>query len=84
MTCALEGAARAAERVREGIEALVVDNDDGERIPVTASVGVATLEGRDTLETLTDRADRAMYLAKTSGRNQVAVDSTRGTAVAAA
>ena len=41
------------------------------RIPVTASLGVATFRRGDTTEAMVDRADRAMYEAKSNGRNRV-------------
>lgn len=40
---------------------------------VTLSVGVAAAGPSDTLETLLDRADQAMYAGKRSGRNRVTV-----------
>ena len=43
---------------------------EGETIPITASLGVATFQQGDTLESLVDRADRAMYASKTAGRNR--------------
>ena len=67
----LSGAAVAAERVRAALEGMQVHNDDGERVPVTASFGVATLRIDGELDALIDRADRAMYQAKTCGRNRV-------------
>jgi two-component system cell cycle response regulator len=62
-----------AERVRLSIEELDVRDADGSRIPVTASVGLACYQRGDSLEVLVDRADRAMYGAKTGGRNRVVV-----------
>ncbi len=38
---------------------------------VTASFGVATYKGAETLEAFIDRADSAMYQAKKSGKNCV-------------
>lgn len=67
------GARVVAERLRESIAALDIRDGAGERISITASFGVATLLPADTLSTLVDRADRAMYAAKTAGRNRVAV-----------
>ena len=61
----------AAERIRMAIEAMVITNDKGERIPVTASIGAATWRNGETLEALIDRADRAMYASKSAGRNRV-------------
>jgi two-component system cell cycle response regulator len=69
----IEGARVAAERVRQAVEALVVESA-GKQIPVTVSVGGATFRQGETLDALTDRADRAMYSAKVAGRNRVAID----------
>lgn len=45
---------------------------DQQRIPITVSLGVASLRGNITLDELCRESDRAMYLAKRSGRNRVA------------
>lgn len=58
------------ERLRSAVEQLVVNYEET-RIPVTASVGLATARLADTLESLIDRADRAMYAAKVQGRNRL-------------
>jgi two-component system, cell cycle response regulator len=71
-----DGGLIAAERIRAAIAVMQVKDTSGELIPVTASIGVASCEGDErpeTLESLIDRADRAMYVAKTSGRNRVSV-----------
>jgi two-component system cell cycle response regulator len=65
------GSLIAAERLRMAIEAMVVTDDKGVRIPVTASIGAATWRNGESLEALIDRADRAMYASKTAGRNRV-------------
>ena len=65
-----EGAAIAAERLRAEIEALVIDFE-GSRIPVTASIGLTSFLQNESLAELVDRADRAMYRSKSSGRNRV-------------
>lgn len=67
----LEPACLAAERLRAVIERLVVPTPEGVTVPATASLGVATYTNGDTLESLIDRADRAMYAAKSAGRNRV-------------
>jgi diguanylate cyclase (GGDEF)-like protein len=71
----LEGAELVAERIREQLEAAKIHDGSEELIPVTASFGVATYAGSETLEQVIDRADRAMYLAKSGGRNRVVTDS---------
>jgi diguanylate cyclase (GGDEF)-like protein len=71
----LDDAARVAERLRQHIAALSLDDARGERLGVTASIGVAEqLPGED-LQALIDRADRAMYSAKSQGRDRVVVSS---------
>ncbi len=67
------GGAAVAERVRQSIEALEILDKDGSRIPVTISVGLATLGDAESVDHLIDRADRAMYAAKAAGRNRVVV-----------
>lgn len=67
-------AVAAAERIREAIAAVDVRVDNGDRIPVTASLGVAVLEGDKMMETaegLLHAADEALYAAKAGGRNRV-------------
>jgi two-component system cell cycle response regulator len=69
----LDGARIAAERLREAIEGVSVADDCGERIAVTASIGVAFWTPGEALESLVSRADQAMYSSKAAGRNQVTV-----------
>jgi diguanylate cyclase (GGDEF)-like protein/PAS domain S-box-containing protein len=66
----LEGAVVAAERLRAYIEEMVVDD-----LKVTISIGVATvpLMNAKTAAELIEAADKAMYIAKDAGRNQVKV-----------
>jgi two-component system cell cycle response regulator len=72
-----DGALIAAERLRAAIEALIIEDDEQLLIPVTASIGLAELRPDETLEQLVARADRAMYLAKSAGRNRVQVSEPR-------
>jgi diguanylate cyclase (GGDEF)-like protein len=69
---------RIAERVRAHIARLPIDSPTGERVQVTASIGVAALDAGSSRE-LTDllaAADAALYRAKASGRDQVQMIST--------
>jgi diguanylate cyclase (GGDEF)-like protein len=61
----LAGAQRFAERLRRTIEAHSV----GE-MHTTASCGVATMLPEDSVEELLGAADRALYMAKSNGRNR--------------
>ena len=62
-------ALRRAERLREAIGARPLVGD----YTVTVSCGVAVYRLGDTLEHLIQRADKALYRAKRSGRNRVEV-----------
>jgi diguanylate cyclase (GGDEF)-like protein len=67
-----DGAACLAERCRKQIAGLQLPADQGV-IQVTASFGVADARGASSSQDLIDRADAALYEAKTAGRNQVEV-----------
>jgi diguanylate cyclase (GGDEF)-like protein len=64
-----------AERLRAGFEQLAVPGDP-QAPAITATIGVAEWNGREDLEALISRADRALYEGKAAGRNQVRVDRT--------
>ncbi|MEW5722527.1 MAG: diguanylate cyclase [Thermodesulfobacteriota bacterium] len=66
----LPGATMLAERLRKTI-ASTTFTVKGKSIPVTISAGVALLRPHQNMEQLIDRADKAMYLAKSRGKNQV-------------
>jgi diguanylate cyclase (GGDEF)-like protein len=68
-----EGAAIAAERIRRALHALGLRHEGRTLVPVTASIGVAQWRAGDTVETLVERADAAMYAAKREGRDRVVV-----------
>jgi len=67
-------AAILAERIRVRVEAMHVEQD-GDRVAVTVSVGVAGVEEGDeaTPQRLITKADEALYTAKRTGRNRVVV-----------
>lgn len=65
-------AMRLAETMQHALRAIQVKLPDDGILRITASIGVATLpEHASDAESLTDAADRAMYRAKRSGRDQV-------------
>ena len=69
----LGGAIVVAERFRIAVagEPFAL-HDEGKRLPITVSVGIAmTGDRQDTMETLLKRADEALYAAKKAGRNRV-------------
>lgn len=65
---------RVAERLRAMVENLIVEVQ-GRRVVVTVSIGIAALPelNSDSTADLVNAADRALYWAKTHGRNQVVV-----------
>lgn len=67
-----------AERIRlqvEQFKSLKESCYEGiEKINITVSCGVAEFSKKDTLDTLTARADKAMYLSKEQGKNRVVKD----------
>lgn len=60
-----------AERLRGAVEAMVVARNQ-DTIPVTVSIGVATItHGDRSANDVVQRADQALYVAKQNGRNRV-------------
>jgi two-component system, cell cycle response regulator len=75
----LSGAAVAAERWRADIESKPVALEDGTRIPIAVSMGVATyLPHMTDSQHLVRAADEALYRAKQAGRNQVVLAGVDG------
>lgn len=68
--------AEDAEKFAERIRILFADEviDVGEPISATVSIGIARLRQEETLASLIDHADRALYAAKASGRNRTCVE----------
>lgn len=60
-----------AEQIRTTVEQHAMQDDRGQRMSVTVSLGVAARLRSESLENLVERADRAMYSAKVNGRNRV-------------
>ncbi len=66
----LEQSVKMIERVRSAFEKLT--EDEGPQ-KVTASFGLTALKDGDTLKTLTERADKALYASKETGKNKTTV-----------
>jgi diguanylate cyclase len=69
----LDACSVVAERVRRTIEECqITRRSTGEALPgITVSVGVGQFQLGESMAELVDRCDRALYLAKRSGRNRV-------------
>lgn len=63
----LEGAMILAEKVRRAVESLPMHRYGS----VTISCGVTSSKSGDDINTIIQRADKALYLAKSAGRNQI-------------
>jgi diguanylate cyclase (GGDEF)-like protein len=61
------------DRLREGLAGVVLAHDGARPIVVTASFGITLLDPDVSVEESIDRADKAMYAAKTDGRNRTRV-----------
>ena len=64
------GAQLLAERIRQAIEDMYVNYDEF-NIKVTASAGISKYKQSDTMVSLVERCDNALYQAKEQGRNRV-------------
>jgi two-component system cell cycle response regulator len=68
----LNAAVTVAERLRQAVAAEpFFIHATGDRRPITISIGVAVARPGDTVDTLLQRADDALYQAKNNGRNRV-------------
>jgi two-component system cell cycle response regulator len=68
-----DAACAVAERIRRTVEAHVFEAGRGGSLRVTVSIGVATYpQHGESRDTLLESADKAMYRAKSQGRNQIA------------
>ena len=67
-----EEAHQAVDKIRQSIEQSPF-NFHGKSVTITMSFGVAQISETDSIESLFDRADKALYSAKKNGRNRVEV-----------
>ena len=67
----LEPAKILAERLRVQIEDMVIETDAIDKLSITASIGLAVLDhDKDDVDSFVNRADKALYWAKDTGRNR--------------
>jgi diguanylate cyclase len=76
----LQGAMIVAETLRHRVEEMrLVRRQDNLRLaPITASLGVATRHPEDDQESFFQRADKALYVSKSLGRNRVSAETQSG------
>jgi diguanylate cyclase (GGDEF)-like protein len=76
----LENALQQVENIRQSVAEMPCKLEDGGQLHCTISLGFAEKKrGIDTIDHLILEADKALYGAKTSGRNRVKVRSSRST-----
>jgi diguanylate cyclase (GGDEF)-like protein len=68
-------ACEVAERLRQQLQSQAIATGATGAV-LTVSIGVATLRARETADSLVARADRAMYAAKSAGRNRVTSENS--------
>jgi two-component system cell cycle response regulator len=62
-----------AQRIRSALEAERFSPENGQDVQITISIGVTEYHGDEELSTFIQRADKAMYISKQSGRNKVSM-----------
>ena len=65
----IDAAKQLANALREAIEKCAFQYKD-QTVPITISCGLAEFKGKDTIDTVFGRADKALYMAKETGRNR--------------
>jgi diguanylate cyclase (GGDEF)-like protein len=67
-----DGASVLAERWRSGVESEKFEILDGRRVTVSISMGIASYDpSMQSPDELIEAADRALYEAKSNGRNRI-------------
>ncbi len=66
--------AEALCKIVSGKQYLINSDQPDKKLTFTASIGVATLRSGDTMESLIERADKALYQAKKEGKNRARKD----------
>ena len=62
-----------AQRIRAALETERFSPENGPDVQITISIGVTEYHTKEELSTFIQRADKAMYLSKKSGRNKVSM-----------
>jgi len=71
----IQGAYELAEKLRVVTQDSKVKIDNGDIVTFTISLGISSIDKSDSIEEFLHRADKALYAAKTNGRNRVVTAS---------
>lgn len=69
MEASVSEAAGLAERIRQSCSHLSTEKTNKIEQEITISIGISEYQERDSLDTLIDRADKALYTSKKKGKN---------------
>lgn len=69
-----DNARMVAERIRKNVENMSIALADGTILQVTISIGIAERINADTVSSIIERADKALYYAKENGRNRACMN----------
>jgi len=72
----LTAATKATNKIRKSVQDHTV-HEGVANFKLTISFGVASFQGDDSFKDVLARADKALYRAKSKGRNQVCVERTK-------
>ena len=72
-----QGAMKVAQRIRGLLHQQRCRSDEDDELQVTCSFGIAAAQGFEEPDDLLRRADRALYRAKSLGRDRAELDETR-------
>jgi len=72
-----EEAKSVFEQIHRDFGDIVFHGDKERQFSVTISIGIAAYQDGDTAVTLSDEADKALYIAKNSGRDQIVMADKR-------
>ncbi|WP_309122693.1 diguanylate cyclase domain-containing protein [Paenibacillus sp.] len=79
----IEGGAKVAERMRRAVDALRIAHEHssyGPHVSISVGIGSVVPSGEGSESEVLERADRALYAAKTGGRNRVVAYDAAGQA----
>ena len=69
-----QNALTVVEKILTQLEHMDFKADNGDIVNITTSAGLATYRAKEGQDSFVKRADKAMYLSKSNGKNQISID----------